>query len=285
MRRCGHAAWSANFRGTRKFPRYPPQDSDPLVLWRLLYTPPLDGPENMALDEALMARARRTGEGVLRTYSWSVPTLSLGRNQRARGLYDEVALGASGVRVVRRPTGGRALLHAREVTYSVTAPVAADATVGQSYARINVIVAGALESLGAPVRAATRKGRSASPTGLPCFAEPARGELEFEGRKLVGSAQWRDDGALLQHGSILVADDQSRIAAFMRVPTPVLRAPATLSAIVGRAPAAEELHSALGDALRAHVGDAAPLDLDLQTIADSARLAERYRDAGWTWRR
>src|SRR5215207_3150452 len=90
--------------------------------WRLLLSPPLGGPENMALDEALMARARRTGETVLRVYGWSRPTLSLGRNQRAAGLFDERALAERGVGVVRRPTGGRSLLHHREVTYSVTAP-------------------------------------------------------------------------------------------------------------------------------------------------------------------
>src|SRR6476620_9212884 len=90
--------------------------------WRLLLSPPLGGPENMALDEALMGRARRTGESVLRVYAWSRPTLSLGRNQRAVGLYREQALAERGVGVVRRPTGGRALLHHREITYSVTAP-------------------------------------------------------------------------------------------------------------------------------------------------------------------
>lgn len=255
------------------------------MLWRLLYTPPLDGPENMALDEALMARARRSGEAVLRTYSWSAPTLSLGRNQRARGLYDEEALRARGVRVVRRPTGGRALLHAREITYSVTAPVTSDAAVGESYARINALIAGALASLGVPVGAAAPEGRSPFPTERPCFAEPARGELTFDGRKLVGSAQWRDDGALLQHGSILVDDDQSGIPALMREPPAAPPAPATLRAILGRGPSAAELHAALGSALCAQAGDAAPLELDAPTRADAARLVARYRDEMWTWRR
>ena len=76
----------------------------------------------MALDEALMSRARRSGETVLRVYGWAAPTLSFGRHQRALGEYDEAALLRAGVGVVRRPTGGRALLHDREVTYSVTAP-------------------------------------------------------------------------------------------------------------------------------------------------------------------
>ncbi|OYV73430.1 MAG: hypothetical protein B7Z72_02540 [Gemmatimonadetes bacterium 21-71-4] len=92
------------------------------VRWRSLVSPPLPGVVNMAWDQALMARARRTGEAVLRVYAWAGPTLSLGRNQRARGAYDLGRAAARGVAIVRRPTGGRALLHHHEVTYSVTAP-------------------------------------------------------------------------------------------------------------------------------------------------------------------
>ena len=91
----------------------------------------------------------------------------------------------------------------------------------------------------------------AAPGALPCFAEPAPGELAHEGRKLVGSAQWRDDGALLQHGSILVDDDQALIAELMVAPEGTAPAPATLRAILGRAPSGGELHAALADAVRA----------------------------------
>src|SRR5215207_930480 len=119
--------------------------------WRLLISPPLDGPENMALDEALMTRARRTGETVLRVYDWSTPTLSLGRNQRAAGLFDERALAERGVGVVRRPTGGRSLLHHREVTYSVTAPCLGDEPLLAAYERINALLMNALATLGVPV--------------------------------------------------------------------------------------------------------------------------------------
>jgi lipoate-protein ligase A len=256
------------------------------VPWRLLLSPPLDGPDNMALDEALLARARRTGETVLRTYAWSAPTLSLGRNQRARGLYDEGALRDAGVTVVRRPTGGRALLHHREITYSVTAPVRADEGVAKGHARINALLATALAALGVPVRAAAPRTRASPPTALPCFAEPSAGELAFAGRKLVGSAQWRDDGALLQHGSILVDDDQAMIPRLMTVPSPAAPPPATLRGILGRVPRAREVHDALGRAVEELTGAApAPLDLDQDTRRDAERLAHRYRDADWTWRR
>src|SRR5215210_2955869 len=91
--------------------------------WRLLHVPPRGGAENMARDVALMHRARSTGEVVFSIYQWTTPTLSLGRNQRAKGCYDLDRMRSCGIDVVRRPTGGRALLHHREVTYSVTTAV------------------------------------------------------------------------------------------------------------------------------------------------------------------
>src|SRR5918993_1263494 len=184
--------------------------------WRLLTSPPLGGPENMALDEALMARARRTGETVLRVYAWSAPTLSLGRNQRAIGMYRESALAERGVGVVRRPTGGRALLHHREITYSVTAPLATGDSLRESYARINRLLVDGLRRLGVAVQVAAPSDRALLPSASPCFERPAAGEVVVGGRKLVGSAQWRDDGAMLQHGSILVEDDQSLVSALAR---------------------------------------------------------------------
>ena len=105
--------------------------------WRLLVSPPASGAENMALDEALMERARETGEWTARVYSWATPTVSLGRNQTARGRYDLDRINALGYKVVRRPTGGRAILHDREITYSVTALVADAGDLLDSYAQIN----------------------------------------------------------------------------------------------------------------------------------------------------
>ena len=255
------------------------------MLWRLLLSAPLDGADNMAMDEALMARARRTGETVLRTYAWRVPTLSLGRNQRARGAYDEAAIGAAGVAVVRRPTGGRALLHDREITYSVTGPLGRE-TPARTYARINELLVAALALLGVSAGIAGAAGRAAAPTARPCFDEPSAGELVAGGRKLVGSAQWCDGGTLLQHGSILVDDDQARIGALMMAPAPTAPAPATLRSLLGRAPSAQEVHGAIGRALEAMHGlPPEPLELDPATLDDARRLASRYRDGEWTWRR
>ena len=257
-----------------------------LVRWRLLLSPPFGGPDNMALDEALMRRARRTGETVLRVYGWSTPTLSLGRNQKARGHYDEAGLARAGIAVVRRPTGGRALLHDHEVTYSVTAPASAPQGVSESYERINLLLVHALRSLGVPVAPARPVQRASAPSLTPCFAEPAFGELVVGGRKLVGSAQWRDGGALLQHGSILLDDDQRTIPTLMRAPLPLPPPAATLRGALGRLPSLEEVSEALFAAVREREDpEATPLEPEA-ALSEEARVgAGRYRDPAWTWRR
>jgi lipoate-protein ligase A len=129
-------------------------------------------------------------------------------------------------------------------------------------------------------------GQAALPTAAPCFAEPARGELTLDGRKLVGSAQWRDHGALLQHGSILIDDDQSSIPELMREPIAAPPRPATLRDALGRAPVMREVSDALFGAVRALADPhAALLDAEHELTTDSDHLAARYRDEAWTWRR
>src|SRR5688572_8359831 len=91
--------------------------------WHFRLDAPADGAANMARDEALLKRAERNGDPVFRRSCWASPTLSLCSNQVARGRYDEDAARTLGISFVRRPTGGRALLHHREVTYSATMPL------------------------------------------------------------------------------------------------------------------------------------------------------------------
>lgn len=257
-----------------------------LVPWRFLLSPPGNGPGNMAIDHALMERARRTGETVLRVYTWASPVLSLGRNQRAKGVYAQEALDRRTIAVVRRPTGGRALLHHREITYSVTAPAPPHEGLTATYDRVNALLLDALRSLGVPVALARPAGRSVAPSALPCFAEPARGEIVVGGRKLVGSAQWRQNGALLQHGSIIVDDDQALIPSLMREPSPRAPAPATLRAVLRRAPAPEELADAVFGAVRRTVdATATPLTLTEVAALDLVPCLALYRDPEWTWRR
>jgi lipoate-protein ligase A len=254
--------------------------------WRLLTTPPATGAENMALDEALMARARTSGEWTFRVYSWSVPTISLGRNQSAVGRYDLVAIGARGLSVVRRPTGGRAILHDREITYSVTAPVEGAGDLPASYVRINRILLDGLARLGVNAAVAGRHERASSPGMTPCFDEPSPGELTLGGRKLAGSAQWRSDGALLQHGSILIEDDQSVLAELAAGSQRSIPAPATLAAALGAAPPLVQLAGVFGAAVRAlEDPGATELEIDADLRAQSDRLVVRYLDDEWTWRK
>ena len=248
----------------------------------------------MAADEALMARARETGDWALRVYSWSKPTLSLGRNQTARDGYDLEVLAARGVDVVRRPTGGRAILHHREVTYSVTGPLEDAGDLGESYARINRLLVTALRALGvdavvaghADSSRASREMHRTQPGLLPCFHHPSIGEIMAGGRKLAGSAQWRSDGALLQHGSILVEDDQMELASLMSHPAPPLPRPATLHDALGRVPDEREVAGALFQAVRSFEDpEARELEPEPLLAERTQLLRCRYLDPSWTWRR
>jgi lipoate-protein ligase A len=236
----------------------------------------------------LQARAARTGETVFSVYSWSRPTLSFGRNQPASGLYDLDRLRAAGIDVVRRPTGGRAILHDREVTYSVTAPLEDAAPLRETYSRINQILQAGLSRLGVAVVPATSSERAAVPSVRPCFETPAEGELVARGSKLVGSAQYRDDGALLQHGSILVNDDQSSLTEFastLSAESDSIPAPATLHALLGRSPDAAEVAEAMFGAVRS-LEDARAIELDEDEVRDAAlQHVSHFLDEGWTWRR
>lgn len=241
----------------------------------------------MARDAALMERARATGESVFSVYGWSRPTLSLGRNQTARDRYDLDEAKRRGIDIVRRPTGGRALLHWREVTYSVTAPAPDADGLKQSYKQINDILLYALLKLGVDASESDGGGRTPAPGDLPCFAEPSRGELVSGGSKLVGSAQIREDGAMLQHGSILIRDDQAIIASLLREQSANNDPPkaATLSDALGREPTHDEVARALFDAVRS-LEDSSASEIEEEEIAAlTARHLEQFANPLWTWRR
>jgi lipoate-protein ligase A len=253
--------------------------------WLFCETPPASGAYNMSLDEALMYRASQTSAAVFRVYSWSTPTLSLGRHQRARGFYYEDAARRLGVAFVRRPTGGRALLHHREVTYSATLPVSSAAEARSAYDFINDVLLAGLARLGVNAGHATNT-IAVQPGPRPCFDVPAEHEIAVGARKLVGSAQWRRGGALLQHGSILVHDDQGMIADLSREHVKGLPPAATLAESLGFEPAigqvAECIRSALRNATSRPV-DTLVMERDVEDNA--ARLRSTYEDDSWTWRR
>lgn len=252
--------------------------------WRVIVDAPLPGSRNMALDHAL-ASLVRPGGGVVRLYGWKRPTVSFGRNEPAQGLYSLPDGQRWGIDYVRRPTGGRAVLHDHELTYAVAAPAEALGGARYAYRRINKALALALASLGAEVDVSEGEDHL-KPDAGPCFQSPAPGEVVAGGRKLIGSAQARVDGALLQHGSILLSGDQSMLGRLAGRPSDDAP-PATLEGLVGdvsvdtlAAAVTKHLEGVFGGVWAA-AGEYTPVELET-----AARLeAERYNLDSWTWRR
>jgi lipoate-protein ligase A len=173
---------------------------------RLLPYGEADGPHNMAADEALLESAAR-GVASLRFYGWSEATLSLGYFQAHRVRFADPRLAT--LPWVRRPSGGAALVHDREVTYALALPAAAPwqaahEPVAAWLGRAHAILAAALADLGVDARAWTEPG-SEPFTGFLCFQHLTPGDLVLGADKVVGSAQRRQRGALLQHGAVLLA--------------------------------------------------------------------------------
>ncbi len=193
--------------------------------WRFLNTGRNCPGMNMALDEAiLMACEAGAAPPTLRVYGWQPPALSLGYAQRVHQEVNVEACRQHGIEIIRRPTGGRAVLHDDEVTYSVVMPIAAQdgasRTLTEHYHLIGLALAEAFTHLGLAVCLA-RPQRSIKTRQAPspaCFAALSRYELSVSGKKLVGSAQKRGQRALLQHGSIPLSLDRQRLFQCLRVP-------------------------------------------------------------------
>ena len=239
------------------------------------------GAENMALDQALLDEAERTGRTFLRLYRFDPPCISFGRNEPARERYDPDAIAQRGIDVVRRPTGGRAVWHQHEVTYAVAAPVTAFGTLREAYRAIHARLVAALGFLGAHVTLAPHRPRPPS-TALDrlnsCFAAPVGGEVLIAGRKVIGSAQVRQGGALLQHGSILLDGSQEILTAVSRKPQAASDGATTLSAALGRPVTFDEV----ADAIVATWGDDATFTALHRPPPPSTA---RFSDPAWTWRR
>jgi lipoate-protein ligase A len=181
--------------------------------WRLIYDIPSPGAWNMAVDEAILgAVADGSQPPTLRLYRWAPPCLSLGYGQRSADV-DFARVDSLGWRVVRRPTGGKAILHTDELTYSVVVPLTDPLAAGdivESYRRISTALQAALTTLGAQTQADPQQVGVKS-TGPVCFEVPSHYEITVDGRKLIGSAQLRRQGVLLQHGTLPLTGDLGRI--------------------------------------------------------------------------
>jgi len=254
--------------------------------WRLLLHPaPARGAWNMAVDEALLESC---GSGdslpILRLYAWAPPCLSLGYAQPLSDV-DRPRLTARGWDLVRRPTGGRAVLHTDELTYSVIAAPDEPRLSGillDSYRRIAGTLVAALRTIGLPAEidghAPARAGGTVNPV---CFEVPSTYEITVGGKKLLGSAQSRRRDGILQHGSLPLTGDLTRILQALTYPDEEMRTRAaarlldragTVESMLGRPASWEEAAQAVVESFR----EVLQLDLQLSafTPRESARAAQ-----------
>lgn len=266
-------------------------------LWRLLITPPAPGAWNMAVDEAVLEHVER-GEvrPTLRLYAWEPPCLSLGYAQPWSDV-DLDALQRENWQVVRRPTGGRAILHTDELTYAVIGPAAdprLNGSVLESYLRLSQALVQALRLLGAPVTV-HEEAPAARAQNPVCFEVPSAYEITVAGRKLIGSAQARRREGVLQHGSLPLYGDLTRITRVLRFPDEAARRDAaarlraralTLEEALGRRPTWEEAAQAFIQAfetvldLRLVRAELTPSELQRA----EALIAEKHAHPSWLQR-
>jgi len=230
----------------------------------------------MAVDEALLTCYPRLQRPTLRLYGWERPTLSLGHFQRAEDV-DMAACRSRGVEVVRRPTGGRAVLHGCEVTYSVVAGLERfPQGVAASYRHISRALILALSELGL---AAQWQRQHTHARSAVCFEAPALAELTIEGKKVTGSAQTRTRHALLQHGAVPLALDWTTLAAVFKLNA------GALDALKRRAAGlndfdpgldAERVREALIRSFSAALGPLVPAELSPHERTVARRLLQKY---------
>ncbi|MDD5723300.1 MAG: lipoate--protein ligase family protein [Syntrophales bacterium] len=190
-----------------------------MVTWRIIPFKRHDPFENMAIDEAIFRTHQRGGESpVVRFYGWKNPAVSLGYFQDAEEEIDCAYCRGKGIDIVRRPTGGKAVLHGDDLTYSLVAgesipPFSHD--VVETYRIISGCIIRGLAKSGIDVQMVEEGRGGVGSAGSFCFATSYKNELLVGGRKICGSAQVRTRGAFLQHGSVLIDFDPLAVCAAM----------------------------------------------------------------------
>jgi len=268
----------------------------PLAHWRLLNTGAADGATNMAIDEAILrAVARELVPPTLRFFAWEPPCLSLGQAQSSSDV-DWAACAQRGYTVVRRPTGGRAILHTDELTYSVTAPETEPCVEGgivASYRRLSQGLLEGLRLLGVSSIKVHHPDVESSPPndsqGPVCFEVPSTYEITVDGKKLIGSAQVRREGVVLQHGALPLTGDLARICQVLTSPPAPARVRAratTVESALGRAVSFEEAAQAIARGMASALNlELTPGDLLPQERAWADELRRtRYATDEWNRR-
>ena len=192
------------------------------IFWRLYISSSASGAWNMAVDEAILEHvARGDAPPTLRLYRWNPPCLSLGRSQPIADVNIET-LKENGWDLVRRATGGRAILHTDELTYAIIAPKDNPhlrGTLLESYQHLAQALLAALRLMGVDVAMNQKKISSTAQNNPVCFETPSTYEITGGGKKLIGSAQARQKGGVLQHGSLPLTGDLTRITQALNFPT------------------------------------------------------------------
>jgi lipoate-protein ligase A len=266
----------------------------PPATWRLILHGQADGATNMATDEAILAAVvEGASPPTLRFYAWSPPCLSLGRNQPLADV-DRGACEAAGVGVVRRPTGGRAILHTDELTYAVAllqGDPRATGDVVESYRRLSEGLLSGLRGLGVAATQAVGQRKPSADLTAVCFETPSDYEITAGGRKLVGSAQWRARGGVLQHGTLPLHGDLTRILDYLALDDARRQAQrrelrqraTTLAQTLGRVlpldPVAETLAAGFARALNLTLVRGELTDRERALALDLRR--KRYATLGW----
>jgi lipoate-protein ligase A len=196
----------------------------PITTWRLVKTPADSGAWNMALDEAILdSVGRKISLPTLRLFAWSPPCISIGYAQPI-GDIDKERLSNHGWDVVRRITGGRAILHTDELTYSVIGPYDEPRLTGgvlESYLRLSQALLNSVKALGVEAQVLQKPSTMSSgknQQGPICFEVPSNYEITSQGKKLIGSAQARKKMGILQHGTLPLNGDLTRISQVLKVP-------------------------------------------------------------------
>ena len=252
----------------------------------------------MAIDEAItMAIAEGLVPPTLRFYAWAPPCVSMGRNQKVAEV-DAARCAARGYGIVRRPTGGRAILHTDELTYSVIAapdhPLMAGLVL-DSYLRLSAGLVAGLVRLGIAAEPAPGTNRPGPDVSAACFEVPSAYEIVAGTRKVLGSAQARRARSVLQHGSLPLTGDLTRVVDCLTFADEAERETLRRS-LHGHAATAEELagrpisYAEAEAAMIAGFAEALALDLAPGELTDAERtwaaelVRDRYGNAEWTAR-
>ncbi len=267
--------------------------------WRILYSPQADAAQNMAIDEALLKAQRdRFLPPTLRFYGWRSAALSIGCFQRIEAALDLKRCEQENVSVIRRLSGGRALLHEEELSYSVvlheTHPLLPETITASQLLFSTALLAG-LKSLGVDATLTLPQaayGKARQQDAAACLALPSNYGLSATGRRLSVSAQVRKEGVLLQHGSLLLASHAGRLAKLLRLETKerdAMEARLTshtigLAELLGRTVAWQEAAQAIeGGFKKTFAIETEAGALSAQEEQESRRLAaEKYACAAWT---